>query len=86
MEPLHRKYRKPGYSTIEDNTTIVRHEPLMVGNSMDIEARIDEYLSSQYYVLWGQFFDIESKEGRRGAKEFILDLLIDLEITKEFIE
>ena len=55
-------------------------------DSSDIEKRISEYIDNQHIVLWGQFFDIESKEGNRRAKEFILDLLIDLGITNEQVE
>lgn len=53
---------------------------------MSIEDLIGDYIDNQKVVLWGQYFDVQSKEGRRGAKEFILDLLIDLGITKESIE
>ena len=53
---------------------------------MSIEDVIGEYIDNQRVVLWGQYFDIQSKEGRRGAKEFILDLLIDLGITNEQVE
>lgn len=48
-----------------------------------IEEKIEEYIANQRCVLWGQTYDIYSKEGRKQAKEFILDLLIDLEVTKE---
>jgi hypothetical protein len=51
-----------------------------------VDIDIDEYLNQQHCVLWGQFFDIQSKEGRRQASEFILDLLIDLGITKEDVQ
>lgn len=56
------------------------------GSNGDYEKRIKQYLDSQHCVLWGQFYDIESKEGRRGAENFILDLLIDLGITREKVE
>lgn len=54
--------------------------------TLSIEERISEYLDTQGCVLWGQFFDIQSKEGRRQAQGFILDILIDLGITRENIE
>lgn len=47
---------------------------------------IDKYLDRQGTVLWGEFFEIESKKGRRRAKEFILDLLIDLGVSHEMVE
>lgn len=47
-----------------------------------MEDKIDKYLNNQHCVLWGRFFDIESSEGRKQAKEFILDLLIDLEMIE----
>lgn len=53
---------------------------------MTTEERIGEYIDNQRCVLWGEFFDIQSKEGSRRAQEFILDLLIDLGITSESIE
>lgn len=53
---------------------------------MDVEKRIEEYINTRRCVLWSQFFDVYSKEGRRQAKEFILDLLIDLGLTHEEIE
>ncbi len=53
---------------------------------MSDEERIGKYLNEQHSVLWGRFFDIQSKEGRHQAKEFILDLLIDLEYTNERME
>lgn len=53
---------------------------------MDVDQLIDDYLETQRVVLWGQFFDIQSKEGRKKAKNFILDLLIDLNMTNEMIE
>lgn len=53
---------------------------------MSDEERIDKYLSNQHTVLWGRFFDIQSKEGRKDASEFILDLLIDLGYTNEMVE
>lgn len=51
-----------------------------------MEARIDKYIDNQRTVLWGRFFDINTSEGRKQAREFILDLLIDLEITHENVE
>jgi hypothetical protein len=51
-----------------------------------MEERIEKYIEGQRTVLWGQFYDIQSKEGKRGAKNFILDLLIDLDITYEMVE
>lgn len=54
--------------------------------ALGIEERITNYLDTQGCVLWGQFFDIQSKEGRRQASGFILDLLIDLGITREMVE
>lgn len=53
---------------------------------MDVEDKIKQYIDTQGCVLWGRFFDIQSKEGRRQAKEFILDLLIDLGLTNEQVE
>lgn len=53
---------------------------------MTDEERINQYLDSQKFVLWGRFYDIQSKEGRRGAKEFILDLLIDLGYSSEMVD
>jgi len=50
------------------------------------DERIEQYLNNQHTVLWGRFFDIQSKEGRKQAKEFILDLLIDMEYTNEHYE
>lgn len=57
-----------------------------VDQTLSIEERITEYLDTQGCVLWGQFFDIQSKEGRRQASEFILDILIDLQLTNELVE
>lgn len=53
---------------------------------INIESKIDDYLERQGTVLWGEYFEIESTKGRRRAKEFILDLLIDLELTNESVE
>lgn len=53
---------------------------------LSIEERVSNYLDTQGCVLWGQFFDIQSKEGRKQASEFILDILIDLGITREMVE
>ena len=50
---------------------------------MAIEDTIGEYLDKQGCVLWGSFFDIQSERGYHLAKEFILDLLIDLGVTSE---
>ena len=53
---------------------------------MNIEERIDKYLEGQHATLWGQFFEIHSTKGRKQAKEFLLDILIDMGITHEDIE
>lgn len=53
---------------------------------MSAEERIEEYLDKQGCVLWGRFFDIQTKEGYKQAKEFILDVLIDLGISYELVE
>lgn len=46
-----------------------------------MEQIISDYIDNQRCVLWGQFFDIQSKEGNKRAKEFVLDIIIDLGIT-----
>jgi hypothetical protein len=51
-----------------------------------IEDKIRNYIENQHTVLWGQFFDIQGKEGKRQAQEFILDILIDLGITNEMVD
>jgi hypothetical protein len=61
-------------------------EPLQEIEVPEIEDKIKDYLDNQGVVLWGQFFDIRSKEGYRMAREFILDLLIDLGFTNEMVE
>jgi hypothetical protein len=47
--------------------------------NFELENHIEQYLDKQGTVLWSQTFDLLSTRGRRQAKEFILDLLIDLE-------
>lgn len=51
-----------------------------------MEQIISDYIDNQRCVLWGQYFDINTKEGNKQSKEFILDLLIDLGVTFLFDE
>jgi hypothetical protein len=51
-----------------------------------MEERIDKYLTGQRTVLWGRYFDLDESHGQSQAREFILDLLIDLGVTYEDVE
>lgn len=45
----------------------------------DLEKHIENYLLNLHSTLWGQFFDIRNGD-LKAAREFIIDLLIDLEM------
>ena len=51
-----------------------------------LEKIISDYIDNQRCVLWGQYFDINTKEGNKQSKEFILDLLIDLGFTFSVVD
>lgn len=50
-----------------------------------VEEKIEEYLKNQHCVLWGESYDIMSTEGFRQAKEFILDIMIDLGVGRAWV-
>lgn len=48
-----------------------------------IEKKIEEYLNSKNCVLWGRSFSLHDKKDIKRAKEWLLDLIIDLGLTEE---
>lgn len=50
-------------------------------DNFDLEKHVDDYLNSQHCNLWGKFFAIKDGDHDQ-AREFIIDLLIDLEMVE----
>lgn len=54
-------------------------------DEFDLEAHIDNFLLNQHCTLWGRSFDILSGD-LPLARNFIIDLLIDLEMIERKTE
>jgi hypothetical protein len=50
-------------------------------DEFDLEKHIETYLLSLHSTLWGRTFDIRTGD-LKLAREFIIDLLIDLEMIE----
>lgn len=48
-----------------------------------IEKKIEEYLNSKHCVLWGRSFSLRDKKDMDQAKEWLLDLIIDLDLDEQ---
>jgi len=56
-----------------------------LNDEFDLEKHIDNYLLSLHSTLWGRTFDIKTND-LKLAREFIIDLLIDLGFTHSQID
>lgn len=47
---------------------------------MDLEERIKEFLRNQHTVLWGRSYTLRDEKDFYQAKEWLLDVIIDLDL------